>query len=71
MVDTVATLCVMMEDKLSTVPVKEVAPFLNGFLGYFHRKYPEVVERIEKEGDLADFDKSAILKALDEYAQRQ
>lgn len=71
MVDTVATLCVMMNDKLSDVPVKEIQTFLNGFLGYFHRKYPEVAERIEKEGDLAEFDQSAILKAVEEYASRR
>lgn len=71
MVDTVATLCVMMNDKLKEIAVKDVTPFLNGYLSYFYMKYPDVVKRIEQDKVLTDSDQAVLLKAVEEYALRR
>lgn len=69
MTDTVLTLFVAMHDLLKDVAVKDVISFLDGFIGYFHRKYAAVADEIASSGNITEEQEEIIVRAVEEYGR--
>ncbi|MCI5758733.1 MULTISPECIES: F0F1 ATP synthase subunit alpha [unclassified Bilifractor] len=65
--DQVITLCVAEHKKMINVPVKNVKAYQKEMLAFFADKYSDIVEEINKKGQLPDELTERILAAADEF----
>lgn len=65
--DQVITLCVAEHKKMIDVPVKNVKAYQKEMLAFFADKYSDIVEEINKKGQLPDELTERILAAADEF----
>lgn len=65
--DQVITLCVAEHKKMINVPVKNVKSYQKEMLAFFADRYSDIVEEINKKGQLPDELSERILTAADEF----
>ncbi len=69
MCDMVVSLVITMKDWLSDIAVKDVNPFLDGFLRDLHLNHPELTDRLEREQTFSDEDADKIKEYLTQYKE--
>jgi F-type H+-transporting ATPase subunit alpha len=53
--------------KLDFVPINQVKEYKNNLLKYFEEHRPDIIEDLEKSGDLTDGTRKEILETADEF----